>query len=80
MTTIPTTIRFARLGLIASLLCAGLLIASAQPGAAAEIAPTPVSTAPSQTQSVAPSAQQIIPASSSTQDICPTGMAGFGWG
>lgn len=80
MTIIPTTIRFARISLIVALLGAGLLVASAQPGMAGEIAPTQVSTTPSQAQSVPPSARQTIPASSSTQDMCPVGMAGFGWG
>jgi hypothetical protein len=80
VTTISTAIRFACFGLVASLLCVGLLIGSVQPGAAGEIAPTAVSTMPAQAQSTGPSARPAAPAGSSTQEICPTGMAGFGWG
>jgi hypothetical protein len=79
MTTIPTAIRFARLGLAASLLGAGLLIGSVQASAAGEIAPAPVSATPSQAQGAGPSTQGT-PAKSSSPDLCPTGVAGFGWG
>jgi hypothetical protein len=79
MTTIPTALRLARLGLAISLLGAGLLIASAQPGAADEIAPIPVSTTPSQTQSPAPATHEPT-AATFPRDLCPLGMAGFGWG
>lgn len=76
MTTIPTALRLARLGLAISLLGAGLLIASAQPGAADEIAPIPVSTTPAPAQSTAPASHD----STMPRDPCPLGMAGFGWG
>jgi hypothetical protein len=81
MTTTRTTFRFARFGLIGLLLCAGLLIKSAQPAAAAEIVATPVSAMPVQVQGAGHSDLEPAPvAPHTTPDLCPTGMAGFGWG
>ncbi len=77
MTTISTAFRLARLGLAASLLGAAVLIASVQPGAADEIVPIPVST--TQAQSPAPATHEPTPATF-LRDLCPLGMAGFGWG
>jgi len=74
MTTIPTALRFARIGLVASLLGAGLLIAAAQPGTAGELAATPVSTAPAQMQGAGAEDPATTPAAA------PAGTVGFGWG
>ncbi len=57
----------------------GLLLASVQPGWAADIVPASVSAATSQ------DIRQFAPDSGPTantlaQDLCPAGMAGFGWG
>ena len=61
---------------IALAFSAGLLLAAAPSSRAEEVAPTLVSVTPSQTQDAAQSAE--TPAS--PRDLCPIGMAGFGWG
>jgi hypothetical protein len=61
-----------RSGLVAALLGVALLIASARPGSAGEIAPTPVSA----TQSPDASQSGAAPATSPSL----VGAAGFGWG
>ena len=79
MTSIPTAIRFFRIGLAASLLCTGLLTATARPGVAGEIAPMPVSTTSSPAQGSAPATHEPTPATS-PREPCPLGTVGFGWG
>jgi hypothetical protein len=80
MTTIPTAIRFARFGLAASLLGAGLLIGSVQASSAAEIATTPI-TAP-----MSEDASQSYPGTTPAQatpvqyNMPAFGTVGFGWG
>lgn len=65
MTTFPTIIRFARLSLAGSLVCAGVLLAS--PAASAADAPA------AQTDDSRP----VVPAAAPASGI---GTAGFGWG
>jgi hypothetical protein len=84
MTTISTAIRFARLGIAASLLGAGLLIGSVQPSSAGEMTPTPVSAQQQQPQM--PSAghsDHVIaaaPAEPAQATVPLLGAVGFGWG
>jgi hypothetical protein len=87
MTTISTAIRFARLGIAASLLGAGLLIGSVQPGSAAEIATTPIATPLPHTQDASQSAPGTTPAQATPAQATPVqysapllGAVGFGWG
>jgi hypothetical protein len=82
MTTISTAIRFARFGIAASLLGAGLLIGSVQPGSAAEIATTPIAIPLPHTQDVSQSAPGTTPAQGTpVQYSAPLlGAVGFGWG
>jgi hypothetical protein len=70
---------FVRLSLAASLLGAGLLIASVQPGAAGEIAPIPVSATLSPTPDACPPASgpTAAPAQCAPSQL---GSVGFGWG
>jgi hypothetical protein len=76
MTTISTANRFARLGLVVSLLGAGLLIGSVQPSSAGEMMPTPASVQ-QQPQMQGVGAAPAEPA----QPTAPLlGAGGFGWG
>jgi hypothetical protein len=80
MTTFPTAIRFARLGLAASLLCAGLLVASAQSALAGEVSPVPVSapqTLDAGRSSSGSASLTATPVPDTTHIIAPVG---FGWG
>ena len=79
MTTIPTALRLVRLSLAATLLGAGLLIVSAPPAAAGEVAPTSVATTSSQVQGADPASNEAAP-SGESRDLFPLGMVGFGWG
>jgi hypothetical protein len=81
MTTIPTITRFARLGLAASTIGAGLLLACMQTASAGEIAATEVSAQAPQTQSSDQSrASTSAPAQPSPYALPPLGTVGFGWG
>lgn len=80
MMTIRTSFRFARIGCFGLLLAAAMLTVSAQRAAAAEMAATPVSTVPAQMQGAGQSHPTLAPTPDTTQDLCPTGMVGFGWG
>jgi hypothetical protein len=81
MTTIPTITRFARLGLAASLIGAGLLLASMPAASAGEVAATEVSApAPQAEGSDQSRATTSAPAQPSPYALPPLGTAGFGWG
>ena len=77
MTIRPLSLRPLRL--LGLLLVAAMLIASAQRAAAAEIAATPVSTVPRQVQG-AGRPHRTRCSHPCHRDLCPAGMAGFGWG
>jgi len=82
MTTISTAIRFARLGLAASLLSAGLLNGSAQISLAGEITSTPIAAPLSQAYDSRESYPGTAPAQAAPAQysVPPVGAIGFGWG
>jgi hypothetical protein len=82
MTTVQTAIRFIRLSFVAPLFCAGLLIAFASAGSAAEIVPTAVSaTAPQARDARQAGTDSTSAAPQPAQITLPlTGATGFGWG
>ena len=82
MTTIPTAIRFVRLGLAASLLGAGPLIGSVQANSAGEIATTPTAISLPQCQHASQSDPGTTPpqATPVQYGVPPLGTVCFGWG
>jgi hypothetical protein len=81
--TVPTALRFARLGLAASLLGAALLIGSVQASPAAEIATTPIASFVPQAQDASQSDPGTTTPAQATPvqySLPPLGAAGFGWG
>jgi hypothetical protein len=78
MTVMQSTARktLLRSGLAAALLGAALLIASAQPGSAGELTPTPISAQQSQDAGQSDAGETPAP----TTLPAYVGAAGFGWG